>query len=924
MFAPPVAKIAACERSAAGDCGMKATRSNEQQAVDFVGALARAQSYSPFLRLLTASYPDITGLLAAGDMSGALARASSEGEAIEVMMALRRERSALALALGVGDLAGAISLAEITSLLSGFADRAVDRALAAAITERMPGEAVRGFAVIALGKLGGGELNYSSDIDLLYLYDPAVLPRKPREEPDQAAIRIGQRVTEILQQRTGHGYVFRVDLRLRPSPEVTPIALPVDAAISYYESSALPWERAAFIRARQAAGDPALGRYFLDAIHPFVWRRSLDFGAIGEIQAITRRIRDHFAQGQTFGPGYDLKRGRGGIREVEFFVQIHQLIHGGRDPGLRSPDTLAALEVLAATGRIEPADAQELAAAYPLLRTIEHRLQMVDDRQTHILPRDAEALDNVARLHGLPEGRALLDLVEPHIQRVGAAYDRLGGGGERRLPTDPDALEASLETAGLADAASARMRIESWRSGKARSLRTSAAVQAFEAMLPVLIDAFAAAPDPMRAINRFDDVVERLPSGINLYRLLEARPALTQHLGVLLSHAPALADQLARRPELLDGLIDASAFEPAREVEELAVCFARSDRSDEDYQLFLDRVRRSVNETRFALGAQIVLARADPIEAGQGYARVAEAAIRVLADAAGMEFERTHGHVQGGELLILGLGRLGSAMLTHASDLDLIYLFSGSHEAESEGPRSLRATDYFNRLAPRVTAALSVATAAGPLYDVDTRLRPSGTDGLLAVSAASFAEYQQTRAWTFEHMALTRARPIYGPTAAREALTRSIDDILRIERDATRVRADAARMRMEIARHKPPKGPFDIKLGEGGLLDLEFTMQVLQLVHRVGLTPDGARAIDTLIAAGLLPEHVADAWRLLTRMLIVLRLVAPDSSEPAPASRGLVARACGLEDWQELLAAHDSARQTISELWRTIAAGEGD
>lgn len=901
---------------------MKTTGATGRPTADFDEALARARDFSPFLRLLAEQHPGIAGLLAAGDMAGALAAARGGGDG-DVMAALRRERGALALALAVGDLAGALSLSEVTAALSDLADRTLDRALAAAIAERTPDESPGGFAVIALGKLGGHELNYSSDVDLIYLYDPESLPRKPREEPDQAAVRIGNRLTEIVQQRTGDGYAFRVDLRLRPSPEVTAVALPVNAAIGYYESSALPWERAAFIRARQAAGDSVLGRYFLEAIHPFVWRRSLDFGAIGEIQAMTRRIRDHYAQGQQFGPGYDLKRGRGGIREIEFFAQIHQLIHGGREPALRVPDTRAALAALAAAGRVDAADADALAAAYELLRTIEHRLQMVDDRQTHSLPRDAEALDNVARLHGLADGDALLGLVAPHVERVGTAYDRLGGGGERRLASDPDSLEASLSEAGFAETVAARARIESWRSGKARSLRTPAAVEAFEAMLPVLIDAFADAPDPMRAMNRFDDVVGKLPSGINLYRLLEARPGLTQHLGAILSHAPALADQLARRPELLDGLIDASAFAPARDVAALTARFARTDRADEDYQLFLDRVRRSVNEARFALGAQIVLARADPIEAARGYARVAEAAIRVLADAAIAEFEKAHGRVPGAELMILGLGRLGGGLLTHASDLDLIYLFSGSHEAESDGARPLRATDYFNRLAPRVTAALSVPTAAGPLYEVDTRLRPSGADGLLAISAASFEAYQRSKAWTFEHMALTRARPVYGPAAARTALAGSVADILRLERDPATVRADAARMRLEIARHKKPRGPFDIKLGEGGLVDLEFALQVLQLIHREGLDPDAGTAIDALVAAGHMPEGIGDAWRLLTRMLVVLRLVAPDSAEPAAASRQLVARACGLEDWQELLAAHGRARQTISELWRAVAAGEG-
>ncbi|MDQ8758198.1 bifunctional [glutamine synthetase] adenylyltransferase/[glutamine synthetase]-adenylyl-L-tyrosine phosphorylase [Sphingosinicella sp. LHD-64] len=884
-------------------------------------AIERGRTHSPFLRFQLDQRPQVAAALEAGDMAAAIVAAAAEaGDGNEVMVALRRRRSALALALGIGDLAGVLSFAEVSGALSDLADATLEQALTAAIAERTPEEAPRGFAVIALGKLGGRELNYSSDVDLIYLYDPGTLPRRPREEPDQAALRIGQRVTELLQKRTEDGYAFRVDLRLRPSPEVTPIALPVEAAISYYESSALPWERAAFIRARQAAGDPEVGRYFLDAVQPFVWRRSLDFGAIGEVQSMSRLIRDHYAQGQRFGPGYDLKRGRGGIREVEFFVQIHQLIHGGREPALRAPRTLDALAALAEAGRADADDAAALAAAYPLLRTIEHRLQMVDDLQTHSLPQGRESLDNVARLHGLADGEALLDLVRPHVERVEAIYDRLGGGEARRLPADADALEAGLAQAGFADSAGARGRIEGWRSGKARSLRTPAAIEAFEAMLPALIDAFAAAPDPMRAMNRFDNVVERLPTGLNLYRLLEARPALTQHLGAILSHAPALADQLARRPELLDGLIDASAFEPARSVPALAQSFARAG---EDYERYLDRVRRDVNEARFALGTQVVLARSDPLEAALGYARVAEAAVEALAGAAVAEFEQAHGKVQGCELIILGLGRLGGGALTHASDLDLIYLFSGSHEAESDGAKPLRANDYFNRLAPRVTAALSVPTAAGPLYEVDTRLRPSGTDGMLAVSAESFADYQRTRAWTFEHMALTRARPVFGSDTDRMALSATIDGLLRMDRDPARVRADAARMRLEIARHKPAKGLFDIKLGPGALVDLEFAVQVLQLVHHAGLTPDTGAAIDALISAGLMPGEIGDAYRLLTAMLVTLRLVSPESTEPAEASRLLVARACGLGSWQELLAAHARARQSIGALWLEVSAAKG-
>jgi glutamate-ammonia-ligase adenylyltransferase len=882
-------------------------------------AIERARAHSPFLAQQLAQFAAVGAALERGDLAAGLDLARHEGAEDAAERAIRRERSAFALALGLGDLAGLCTLDEVTGALSELADRLIERALVQAIAERTPGAAPAGFAVIGLGKLGGRELNYSSDVDLLFLYDPAALPRKPREEPDQAAVRIAQRLTELLQKRTEDGYAFRVDLRLRPSPEVTPIALPVDAGISHYESAALPWERAAFIRARQVAGDAAVGRYFLEAIHPFVWRRSLDFGAIGEIRAISARIRDHYAQGQAFGPGYDLKRGRGGIREVEFFIQIHQLIHGGREPELRAPATLDALAALERAGRIAPEAAAHLREAYPLLRTIEHRLQMVDDRQTHVLPAQSEALDNVARLHGLESGTALLDLLRRPTSRVAALYDTLGDGGGASLSADPHTLEEQLGAAGFADRASARLRVEGWRSGRVRSLRAPAARQAFEAMLPGLVEALGAAPDPMRALNRFDDIVGGLPTGVNFYRLLEARPALTQHLAAILSHAPALAEQLGRRPELLDGLIDASAFDPPGSVEELAARFARADRRGEDYQMVLDRVRRRVNETRFALGAQLVLGRTDPIEAGEGYARVAEAALRVLAAAAAAEFEKAHGRVPGSSLVILGFGRLGGGALTHASDLDLIYLFSGSHEGESDGPRKLRATDYFNRLAPRISAALSVPTAAGPLYEVDTRLRPSGTDGLIAISLETFADYQRTKAWTFEHMALARARPVYGMAADQAELARIVGSVLGAERDPLKLAADSARMRLEIARHKPPRGAFDIKLGAGGLVDLEFAVHTLQLAHRKGLTPRLGAAIEALIGEGLVPPGIADAHLLLTRMLVTLRLVAPDSAEPAPASRALVARACGTAGWEELLAAHDDARQSIAELWGSVA-----
>ena len=887
-----------------------------RNAIGLAEALDRARAHAPFLAMIAAREPDAVDAL----LSGTIDLAPRLDADLPTGRRLRLERRRLALNVAVGDLAGALDLIAVTGALTDFADHALDTAIAAAIEERTPGEPPRGFAAIALGKQGCRELNYSSDIDPILLFDPATLPRRAREAPEEAAVRIARRVVELLQARDGDGYVLRVDLRLRPSPEVTPIALPVNAAVGYYESQALAWERAAFIRARAAAGDRALGTAFLDAIRPFVWRRALDFGAIGEIRSISSRIRDHYGAGQRFGPGYDLKRGRGGIREIEFFAQIHQLIHGGREPGLRTPATRDALARLAAAGRIDAAEAAALSDAYALLRTIEHRVQMIDDRQTHTLP-TGDALDGVARLHGLENGAALLALLGPHVDLVGQVYDRIDADAPATLPDDAAVLESALTAAGFADAPTARARIEAWRGGRYPALRSSAARAALEAALPMLVPALAAAPDASAALLRLDALLERLPSAVNLFRLLVARPTLAGLLVSILSLAPPLADALARRPSLLDGLIDASALGPIEDVATLAARMRAGDAAD--YGERLDHVRQVVGEARFALGARIVAGAADPLQVAAGYARVADAAIEAITAAAVCEFERAHGRVPGSELLILALGRLGGGALTHASDLDLVYLFTGDFLAQSDGARPLGATLYYNRLAQRVTAALSVATAAGPLYPIDTRLRPSGAQGPLAVSLDSFERYQRENAWTWEHMALTRARPVFGSDAGRHALAGVIDAVLAGGRPSHDVVADARRMRADMAAHKPPAGPLDAKLLPGGLVDLEFAVHVVQLVHRTGFAADLGTALDLLIGQGLVAPGLRDAHDVLTRLLVTLRLVAPDGVLAAPASRALVAAALGVAGWDEVVACLRSVRQEVEREWARVA-GEGD
>jgi len=880
-------------------------------------AIERARRHSPFLAQGLDRRPDLEALLALGKGEEALRLAKQAGGEGDVGAALRRQRMGIAVALGIGDLAGAFPLARVMQELSDFADRSLDAAIADAIRRRVPDASPEGFSVLALGKHGARELNYSSDIDPILLYDPQTLPRRERDDPGEAAQRIARSIVETLGQQTTEGYVFRVDLRLRPASEVSPLAISFDAAMTHYESSALAWERAAFIRARAAAGDIAEGEAFLGAIRSFVWRRSLDFGAIEDIRRLTARIRDHHAGPRTPGPGFDVKRGRGGIREVEFFAQTHQLIHGGRKPSLRVRGTRDALDALAEEGIIEPDDARMLGESYDRMRVIEHRLQMVADRQTHELPQTEEALDNVARLDGLANRRDLIEELWDITQRVASRYDALLEDSEsaaRPVPPDEQGpLETRLSKLGFSDPGRLAERIAGWSDGRVRSLRSEPARAAFEAVFPALLDALAAAPDPDRAVTRWESLLVNLPSAINLFRLLEARPGLLEQLVDILTLAPPLADELARRPELLDALIDASALDLPGTVEQLSARMRPSPGSS--YEDLLDGVRRVVGEARFALGVQLIRGVHDPLDIAAALSRTAEAALAVCAEGAEREFARVHGRLAEHELVILGLGRLGGGVLTHASDLDLVYLFEGDLEGQSEGGRPLGVTLYFNRLSQRVTAALSVATAEGPLYEVDTRLRPQGNQGPPAASLDSFARYQQEDAWTWEHMALTRARVLYGPPEARRKLEAILSDTLNRPRDPLQLKQDVLKMRGEMAQHKHPSGELDAKLLRGGLVDLEFLIHFLQLRERCCFSPDLGQALAALVTRGHLPPALEDAHAFLTRLLVAARLLAPECKEPQPAACSALAKACGMQDYAALLERLGAARAEVARGW---------
>ena len=873
-------------------------------------AVARASSHAPFLRGLIRREPDLLADMQNAGFDAAFETALGRLDPERVFPSVREARGAVALTVALADLSGAWSLEQVTDALTRFADSALDFAITSAFRERdqTPG----GLAALALGKMGSRELNYSSDIDIIFLHDPDTLPCRDGEDPTEAAVRIVRRVVAILAERTGDGYALRVDLRLRPDPDSTPSSLPLGAAEQYYQSQALAWERSAFIRARAAAGDIELGARFLKTIEPFIWRRSLDYSALAEIREVSHRIRDHFAEGQTLGPGFDLKRGRGGIREVEFFAQVHQMIFGGRDETIRSGATMEALAALAEAGRIEASEAAVLSEAYRHYRTLEHRIQMVDDQQTHSIPRLAPARAQVAGLAGTKSWKAVETDLAPRLKAVAKLYDGLLKSGEEqrgpRIPTGKSGIELWGKRARVNDPQLLASLLEGWRSGRPRSLRAPESQQAFEAVIPNLVQQIGGGRAGRVALLRLDQLINALPSGVQFWRLLAAHPPLAQVLGRLLTATPLLADALAKRPSLMDVLL-----EPAGPLPDLA---AATDELSSVVrglagELLLDRLRLWTSERRFLLGVQLLDGSISPDRASCELSLMAEAAVALLARSVSHEFAERHGEVPGGRLVPLALGRFGGGRLTAQSDLDLVLLFTGDFEAQSDGETPLSASVYFNRLGQRLVAALTVPTAAGPLYEVDMRLRPSGADGLLVVSLDSFVRYQEQDAQLWEMMALTRARPIGCAPADKSMAQAAIDRLVASPRDPAFVRHEAQQMRRHMARHKPPAGPFDVKLMKGGLVDIEFIVAVRALLSGRSVPPGLQEA-----AARLAPELVEPA-RLLNDMLVVLRLVQPHDAAATPdaASAAVLARACGKAGLADLKADLAIARAKVKQSW---------
>ncbi|WP_198376630.1 bifunctional [glutamine synthetase] adenylyltransferase/[glutamine synthetase]-adenylyl-L-tyrosine phosphorylase [Neoroseomonas rubea] len=843
-----------------------------------------------------------------------LARIDPDTPRAAVATTLRQAKRQGALVAAVADIAGLWPLDKVTGALSDLAEAAIDAACAHLLRDaaargelRLSGAARAdprivgrnsGLVVLGMGKLGGRELNYSSDVDLMVLYDPAASAYHA-DRAGAVYVRIARDMVRLLEERTAEGYVFRTDLRLRPDPAATPLAVSIPAAIVYYESMGQNWERAAMIKARPVAGDRAAGEAFLREIRPFVWRRHLDFAAVADIHSIKRQIHAHKgakgANATVQLEGHDVKLGRGGIREIEFTAQVLQLIWGGRDPGLRDPTTLGALSSLAAAGKIERRAAADLADAYVFLRNLEHRLQMVADRQTHRMPEDAQGVARIASFLGFADPDSFRAAFTAHLQRVERHYGRMFEA-EPTLASeetkgslvftgveDDPATIATLSAMGYAGPSTIAAMVRGWHHGHTRATRSERARELLTALMPSLLAAFAKQRDPDAAVARLDGVFARLAAGVQVLSLLARNPPLLDRLAGILGAAPQLADHLSRHTAALEGLLVGAGGTVGNAAATLPALLKDARHLEEA----LEAARRLVLEGKFEIDAATLEGTLDIDAAGEARSDLADAAIVGLLPHIAGAFAERHGKVKGGALAVVALGKLGGREMLPGSDLDLILIYDHAAGAEaSEGkarrgqpaPRPLPVSTYFTRLAHQMVAAITAPGAEGKLYEVDMRLRPSGSKGPVAVSLSAFQRYHAEEAWTWERMALTRARVVAGPPVLKRKIEAAIRAALLRPDAAEKAVPDALAMRGRMLRDLPPDGPWDVKLGRGGLVEVEFVAQALQLVHarrHPGVLATTTRtAIANLAAAGALEAEEAAAlvgaermWRSISGLL---------------------------------------------------------
>jgi glutamate-ammonia-ligase adenylyltransferase len=852
---------------------------------------------------------------------------------------LRIAKRQISLTVGIADITEFWPLEKITRALSDFADRALQIATRHLIrdlanngvidvTSKDEPENDSGYIVLALGKLGSHALNYSSDIDLIIFFDPT---RTKTDKPDNLQrnfIRLTQNLVKIMEDRTADGYVFRTDLRLRPDPGATPIAVSTEAAEAYYESLGQNWERAAMIKARPVAGDIERGHEFIDHLKPFIWRKNLDFAAIQDVHSIKRQINAHRGSKAITVAGHNVKLGRGGIREIEFFAQTQQLIWGGRITELQVPSTQQALRALAKEEQIKSEIAEELIKTYQFLRRVEHRIQMTNDEQTHDVPKDSEALHRLAIFLAYEDTESFehdyisnLKIVEKHYAGLFEEAPTLGAQNEiggnlvfTGVDSDPDTLQ-TIRSLGFSNPDVIDTSVRGWHHGRYRSTHNTRAREILTELMPVLLQSLGKTAQPDAAFLKFDKFLAHLPAGIQLFSMFRNNPQLLTLVAGIMGDAPRLAEHLSRRPSTLDSVLTNDFFETPPSLEnlkaELTAVLERTDTVEE----LLDASRRWANDRRFQIGVQMLQGFLKPEDAALAQSNIADAAISALYPRIAEVFIEQHGSIEQSDIVIIAMGKMGGREMTATSDLDLIFLYDAPDSAEtSDGRKPLIVSQYFARLSQRMINALKAQTAEGTLYEVDMRLRPSGSSGPIATNLEAFIRYHRENAWTWEHMALTRARVIYGTGNLTKRIEDIIQSTLTKPRDNDKLLIDVATMRKRIEQEHHTKCLWAAKHFRGGLVDIEFLTQCLQLKyaheHPNILDYNTASALIRLRDANLIESQQAEilltALELWQATQSMLRLtlegevtnIAEDAL-PAGLQRSL-ANYCGFNDFDFL------------------------
>ncbi|MCX7565285.1 glutamine-synthetase adenylyltransferase [Sulfitobacter sp. F26169L] len=831
---------------------------------------------------------------------------------------LRQGKRRVALLGALADLGGAWSLEQVTGALTDYADAATQAALRVAVAAqikrgKLPGlreeDAVTGggMTVLAMGKMGAGELNYSSDIDLICLFDETCYEVDDFQEARAGLIKATRAMAASLSEITGDGYVFRTDLRLRPDPAVTPVCVGLVAAERYYESLGRTWERAAYIKARPCAGDIAVGETFLQTLRPFVWRRHLDFAAIQDAHDMRLAIREHKGLGGSITlPGHDMKLGRGGIREIEFFTQTRQLIAGGRDPDLRVRGTKDGLAVLTAKGWVPKDAAGALSEHYTFHRTVEHRLQMVRDAQTHTLPQSPKGMARIA---------ALMDMDVAALEgelhtRLSAVHEITEGFFAETRVTPQVEVSHEFDTS-VTDA---------WHSYPA--LRSERGAKLFQKLKPELLARLEQADKPDEALLAFDGFLSGLPAGVQLFSLLKANPQLADLLINIVSVSPMLAAHLSRNAAVLDAVIGGDFFAKWPGQDALAEALADRLAASDDYETQLDGTRAWAREWHFRIGVHHLRGLTDGAGAAEQYSDLARAVLRALWPVVIAEISRRNGPPPGKGAVIVGMGSLGAGRLTAQSDLDMIVIYDADGVDASDGPRPLPARQYYARLTQAMITAMSAPMAQGRLYELDLRLRPSGNKGPVATSLDAFASYQKEEAWVWEHLALTRAEVVAGPQDLAEAVEALRAEILQKPRDLADVCTQTAQMRARIAAAKSSEGILDSKIGAGRLQDIELFAQAGTLIGGV-VARDIPAGLAAARAAGLLDakgeQILTDAYARLWALQSATRLL---SSRPLDLGALRLATRRFLLHAMDLPSENDTTVDLEAQLTQTYAAAD--